>query len=132
MRLLVLIAALMLSVGARAQTIVINPPATGSAPAKAQRVTIAVTLSTIVGGTTATEPTAALTEANQTLFAIVNHQCDVLAPLLRGDCRLVQINTNGTINDRQNFGGQQGTPSTSVTANATYEMTPKPGLPTVR
>jgi hypothetical protein len=44
--------------------------------------------------------TKALAEASRSLYDIVNRQCDVIGAALKGDCRLVQLNVNGNINDR--------------------------------
>lgn len=129
MRLFLAIAAAMLaSVAARAQTIVINPrPPAPPISARAQRVTMSLTIiSAMPTGAGTSELTAGFTAANQSLYSVVDHECDVLAPLLHADCRLVQMTTNGNANERANFGNPPGNPVISVTANATFELDTKP------
>ncbi|MGI4806717.1 MAG: hypothetical protein ACRYF2_01245 [Janthinobacterium lividum] len=120
--------------GARAQTVIINrPPSIGSFPAQHQRVTVNVTLATpAAAGTSAGDVTNSMAAANTSLFGIVNHQCDVLGAQLNGDCRLIAITTNGGISERMpSFGSPPpSTPTISVTANATFEIDPKPSAPT--
>ena len=132
MRLVLVIAAMLLSFGARAQTIVINPrPPMAPISAKAQRVTINITIvNAMPTGAGASELTAGFTAANQSLYSVVDHECDVLAPLLHADCRLVQMTTNGNTNERANLGNPPGSPVISVSANATFELDAK--TPTAR
>jgi hypothetical protein len=117
--------------GAQAQTVIINQPPIGSVAAQHQRVSVNVTLATSApAGAVAGDVTSGLATANTSLYAIVNHQCDILAAQLSGDCRLVGITTNGSISDRPAFGAPPSTtPTISVTANATFEIDPK--VPTV-
>ena len=127
MRHLLVVALSVVSIGAHAQTIVINPrPPVAPVPAKVQRVTIALTITNATQpGTAPGEMTAGFTAANQALFNVIDHECDVLSPLLHGGCRLVQLTTNGNANERQNY-GQQNNPVIAVTANATFEIDPTP------
>ena len=117
---------------AQAQTVIFNrPPPIGSVPAQHQRVTVNVTLATpAAAGSAAGDVTSGLAAANTSLYAIVNHQCDVLGAQLNGDCRLVGITTNGTISDRPAFGAPAATmPTINVTANASFEIDPKSPAP---
>ena len=111
---------------AQAQTIVINHGATPVAFGdRLQRITINFQLSTPAPAMAATPDwTKAISNVSQSLFDIVNNECDVLTKTLKGDCRLVQLNTGGNINSRSaygsSFGGENG--SVSVNANATFEI----------
>ncbi len=115
---------------AQAQTIVINRPNNGpAAPSeKSQRVSVNVQLSMPTPALTSTpEWTNAIATANQSLFEIINRECDLLGAALQGECRMVQINTGSNTGNRPN----PGTPftgasaSVSVNANATFEIEPK-------
>ncbi len=65
--------------------------------------------------------TKAMAGLSQSLYEIVDRQCDVLSAALKGECRLVQININSNINDRMN----NGTPFVTANANATFEIDQK-------
>ena len=115
---------------AQAQTIVINRPNNGPAARseKGQQVSINVQLSMPTPALTSTpEWTKAIATANQSLFEIINRECDVLGAALQGDCRLVQINTGSNTGNRPNpglpFTGVSA--SVNVNANATFEIEPK-------
>ncbi|MGO8832852.1 MAG: hypothetical protein ACLQE9_08555 [Roseiarcus sp.] len=74
------------------------------------------------------ELTKALGALSQSLYEIIDRECDVLGAALKGDCRLVQININSNINDRMN----NGVPFITANANATFEIdvkTPKDAAP---
>ena len=122
---------------AQAQTIVINRPNNGVAARgeKGQQVSINVQLSMQTPVLNSTpEWTKAITTANQSLFEIINRECDVLGAALQGDCRLVQINTGSNTGNRPNPGTSSTgvSASVSVNANATFEIEPKvPQSPTV-
>ena len=83
--------------------------------------------------TPAGAPVADLTKTmatvSQSLYEIVNRECEVLGAVLKGECRLVQINVNSTVNDRRN----NGIPTVNANANATFEIeqkaTPKEAAP---
>jgi hypothetical protein len=49
---------------------------------------------------TTSDLTKALALANQSLYDIVNRQCEVIEAAMKSDCRIVQLNVNGNINDR--------------------------------
>jgi hypothetical protein len=72
--------------------------------------------------TPAAAPVADLTKTmatvSQSLYEIVNRECDVLSAVLKGECRLVQINVNSNVNDRMN----NGIPVANANANATFEI----------
>ncbi len=132
MKSIITILALLLAAQAQAQTIVINPPPGQlRAPAKGQRVTVAITLSTPVSSSAPTEWSAELNDANQALYKVVGAECAVLNAVFKGECKLSQINTTGNINDRNNFGNPSadGSKTVNVTANATFELAPLPATP---
>ena len=62
--------------------------------------------------------TKAMAGLSQSLYEIIDRECDVLSAALKGDCRLVQININSNINDRMN----NGVPFVTANANATFEI----------
>lgn len=131
-----LVLALVAAQAAQAQTIVINRPHNGPA-ARGERslqvsVNVQLTMPTSVP-TSTPEWTKAIATANQSLFEIINRECDVLGAALQGDCRLVQINTGSNSGNRSNPGGSTGvSASVNVNANATFEIEPKvPQSPTV-
>ena len=37
-----------------------------------------------------------MTAVSQSLYEIVNRECDVISSVLKGECRLVQININSS------------------------------------
>jgi hypothetical protein len=67
----------------------------------------------------ASDLTKALAQANQSLYDIINHQCEVIGAALKGDCRIVQLNVNG--NAAPSAGPQQ---IVSANANATFLIEP--------
>jgi hypothetical protein len=74
-----------------------------------------------VDGASSADLTKAMASVNQSLNDIVYRQCEVLGAVLKGDCRIVQVNVGSNINDRMNA----GTPVVSGNANATFEIDPK-------
>jgi hypothetical protein len=72
--------------------------------------------------TPAAAPVADLTKTmaavSQSLYEIVNRECEVIGAVLKGECRLVQINVNSNVNDRMN----NGVPFVNANANATFEI----------
>lgn len=120
----------LVGIGVRAETIVINRPNPGApAPARGQRVTMNITISTTgAGGATESGAwTAEMSGANRALFEVVSHECEVLGAVLQGTCTLKQITTTGGVGDRAAFGVTvaPGTSSVNVTANVTFEIEPK-------
>jgi hypothetical protein len=65
-----------------------------------------------------------LAQANQSLYGIINHQCEVIGAALKGDCRIVQLNVNG--NAAPSAGPQQ---IVSANANATFLIEPTKDAP---
>lgn len=122
---------------AQAQTIVINRPNNGPAARgeRSQQVSVNVQLSMPTSALTSTpEWTKAIAAANQSLFEIINRECDVLGAALQGDCRLVQINTGSNAGNRPHPGSPSMgvSASVNVNANATFEIEPKvPQTPAV-
>lgn len=122
--------ALVAAQAAQAQTIVINRPNNGPAARgeKSLQVSVNVQLSMPTPALTSTpEWTKAIATANQSLFEIINRECDVLGAALQGDCRMVQIHTGSNVGNRPNPGGPlTGVgASVNVNANATFEIEPK-------
>jgi len=77
----------------------------------------------------AADLTTALAQANQSLYEIINRQCDVIGAALKGNCRIVQLNVNGNINDRmQQFTppGERSNPQQMVNANANATFVVEP------
>ncbi len=72
--------------------------------------------------TPAAAPVADLTKTmaavSQSLYEIVNRECEVIGAVLKGECRLVHINVNSNVNDRMN----NGVPFVNANANATFEI----------
>jgi hypothetical protein len=90
-----------------------------SSGAKGMRVTANFQLSAPTQATaSAGELTRTMAAVSQSLYEIVDRQCDVLGAALKGDCRLVQINVGSNINDRMN----NGVPFVNANANATFEI----------
>jgi hypothetical protein len=116
--LLILIAATTFASTAQAQ----SWRAWGDPSGKGVRVTANFQIATPVAMSASTaDVTKALAQANQSLYDIVNRQCDVIAAALKGDCKIVQLNVNGNINERTpQFvqPGDRGNPQQMVNANA--------------
>jgi hypothetical protein len=70
--------------------------------------------------------TKALGQANQSLGELANHQCDVLADIFKGECRVVQLNMSANVNDRRmrqfNNDGGDSQRFVSANLNATFEV----------
>ena len=62
-----------------------------------------------------------MASASQSLYDIINHECEVLTATLGGACRLVQINIGGNLNSRMN----NGVSAVNANANATFEIEAK-------
>jgi hypothetical protein len=69
-------------------------------------------------GAPAADVTKTMAAVSQSLYEIVNRECDVISAVLKGECRLVQINVNSNVNDRMN----NGVPFVNANANATFEI----------
>ena len=97
---------------------------------KAVRLTVNLQIATPVNsGASATDLTKALAQANQSLYEIIDHQCDAIGAALKGDCRIVQLNVNGNINERmQQFAPPGERPNqqqmVNANANATFLVEP--------
>jgi len=87
--------------------------------ARGMRVTANFQLSAPTPATaSAGDLTKTMAAVSQSLYEIVDRECDVLSAALKGDCRLVQINVGSNINDRMN----NGVPFVNANANATFEI----------
>ena len=94
----------------------------GNACPKGPRISINFQLSAPPPATTsASDLTKAMGGLSQSLYEIIDRECDVLSAALKGDCRLVQVNISSNINDRMN----NGVPFITANANATFEIEPK-------
>jgi hypothetical protein len=118
-----------------AQTVVTinngNRPLVSGPP---QTVTITVQLNMPASGiASSADMTKAIAGTTQSLYDIVNHECEVLTEALKGACRLIRLNVGGNLNDPNSnlptFGNRQNaSPIVSANANATFEIdlpTPK-------
>jgi hypothetical protein len=99
---------------------------------KAVRLTVNLQIATPVNSdASAADLTKALAQANQSLYDIIDHQCDAISAALKGDCRIVQLNVNGNINERmQQFVPPGERPNqrqmVNANANATFLVEPSP------
>ncbi|HEY1942404.1 MAG TPA: hypothetical protein VGH40_09800 [Roseiarcus sp.] len=71
----------------------------------------------------------ALAGASQPLSDVVSRQCDILAEEYKGECRVVQLSVNTSINDRRipQFvapGDRSAQQRVNANANAMFEITP--------
>ncbi len=90
-----------------------------NAGARGMRVTANFQLSAPTQATaSAADLTKTMAAVSQSLYEIVDRECDVLSAALKGDCRLVQINVGSNVNDRMN----KGVPLVNANANATFEI----------
>lgn len=92
---------------------------------KAVRLTVNLQIATPVNsGSSASDLTKALAQANQSLYDIIDHQCDAIGAALKGECRIVQLNVNGNINERmQQFVPPGERPNQQQTVNANANAT---------
>lgn len=115
--------ALGMSLPVHAQNVVVmNNAGMRDTGGKGERISVSFQLAMPVATPASTvDWTNAMQAANNTLYAIVDQECDVLSVSLKGDCRLVQISNNGNLNGRTNTGES----TVNMTVNATYEISPK-------
>jgi len=66
--------------------------------------------------------TKAVAKANESLYDLVNHECDVLRTTLKGECRLSQLNVSANMRSQQEASQPQ---TINASANASYVITPK-------
>jgi hypothetical protein len=73
-----------------------------------------------------TEMTNAMAATNQSLYDIVNHECEVLTAALKGTCRLIRLNVGGNFADAggNNPMNRGNGPVVNANANATFEIEP--------
>lgn len=125
------IAALLVAAGisaqVQAQTInIVNNGGSRDAGSKVERVSVSFQLSTPTPAPiSAPDWTNTIQTASRNLYDAVDHECQVLSVSLKGDCRLVQLSTNGNVNGRTN--SAETTVNVNVSVSATYEITGKPG-----
>jgi hypothetical protein len=69
--------------------------------------------------------TKAMMATTQSLYEIINHECDVLIATLKGTCRLSKLSTGGNFNDANlpNYGNRPNAgPVVNANATATFEI----------
>jgi hypothetical protein len=74
-----------------------------------------------------TDMTNAMAATNQSLYDIVNHECEVLAAALKGTCRLIRLNVGGNFAEaggNPTLGNRGNGPVVNANANATFEIEP--------
>jgi len=77
--------------------------------------------------TSPADMTKALAGTTQSLYDIVNHECEVLTAALKGSCRLSRLNVGGSLNDANpnapNLASRPtGGPVVTANATATFEV----------
>jgi hypothetical protein len=79
-------------------------------------------------GASSSDMTNAMAATNQSLYEIVNHECEVLTAALKGTCRLIRLNVGGNFADAGGnvpMPGNRGNgPVVNANANATFEIEP--------
>ena len=75
---------------------------------------------------TSRDMTNSMAASTQSLYDIVNHECDVLTAVLKGTRRLGRLNVGGNVGGPNipNFGNRGNL--VNVNANATFEIGPPP------
>ena len=131
------LALLLLAPAAQAQNVVMfngsNRPAPSSG--KPQTVSITFQLTLPAPDTSASaEMTKAMAATSQSLYDIINRECDVLNAVLKGDCKLSHLNIGGNFNENGYtpvpFGARPNNgPVVNATATATFEIGAKPPSP---
>jgi hypothetical protein len=107
-----------------------NHPAVANGPL--QTLTVTFQLMTPAPAISSSEDmTRAMTAATQTLYDIVNHECDVLTASLKGTCRITRLVAGGNFNDVNAPGAlYRPGPNVNVNASATFEIRANsPALP---
>lgn len=89
-----------------------------------QTLTVTFQLTTPAPEVSASEDmTKAMTAATQTLYDIVNHECDVLVVSLKGTCRMIRLVSSGNFNGVNVPGAfYRSIPNVTVNASATFEI----------
>jgi hypothetical protein len=74
--------------------------------------------------TSSQDMTSSMAATTQSLYDIVNHECDVLTATLKGTCRLSKLNIGGNVGGQSvpNYGNRGNV--VSANANATFEIDP--------
>ena len=98
-----------------------------SGPAsRAQAVTVTFNMPISVAGAASTsEWTGAMTSATETLFGIINAQCELLTKSLKGTCRPTHLQSSTNSAALVN----PGNPTVTVNATATFVIEPNPVVP---
>jgi hypothetical protein len=89
--------------GTRGQTVSVNFQISRAAPVAAST----------------SDLTSIMASITQSLYDIVNRECDILGVSLKGSCRVLQVNVGANINNRGNGHG----PIVTANANATFAIT---------
>jgi hypothetical protein len=71
--------------------------------------------------------TKAMAASSQSLYDIINHECDVLSAALKGSCRLIRLTVGGNYNDANAgmppyFNRPNAMSVVNATATATFEI----------
>jgi hypothetical protein len=74
--------------------------------------------------TSSQDMTNEMAATTQSLYDIVNHECDVLTAALKGNCKLTRLSIGGNVGgqNNQNFGNRGNL--VNANANATFEIDP--------
>jgi hypothetical protein len=119
---------------ASAQTVQITGNTNRAAGTPEKPETVSVTLQLALpapASSSSMDMTKAMAATSQSLYDIINHECDVLSTVLKGSCRLTRLNVGGNYNDPNAnappyFNRPNGTPLVNATAMATFEIEMKP------
>ena len=108
---------------ASAQTVNIMPGMARQASQGVTRIQVQVQLTARVGSAASTEEQLELQEGlRRALYAYAAKECSLITETFNSECRLSSLNLSGNSMSR----GMPGSEAASVSANATYELTPKP------
>lgn len=115
---------------AGAQSVIVSNSGNRVASAAEKPETISVTLQLALPApaiSSSADMTKAMAAASQSLYDIVNRECDVLTAVLKGSCRLARLNIGGNYNDMNAnilpyYNRPNPTPVVNATAAATFEI----------
>ena len=121
---------------ARAQSVIVVP--SGNEPGSSITVTRGVPVAigqtfsmhfqlsqTMQSTSSSTDLSNMMANASQTLYDLVNRECEILSVAFKGTCRVTQVNVGSNINGPMNGRG----PVVNSNANATYEIDTKAAAP---
>ncbi|HTB44658.1 MAG TPA: hypothetical protein VK741_13595 [Acetobacteraceae bacterium] len=105
-----------------------NANRVGGAPDKPETVSITLQLALPAPAmSSAPDMTKAMADTSQSLYDIINHECDVLSAALKGGCRLTRLNIGGNYSDSNAnmppfLNRPNGTSVVNASATATFEI----------